>query len=173
MAGSAGFAVLSPASAVNAAGGANYDPKVGGAAAVALGYHFNSWISAQAGLDWNRHRTIFNQLRGSNFSSTERDQTVQTIFVDALLYFRNRNDRFRPYLSAGPALVTFPQAGADRHELGLKVTVGIDVRIKDQWSFRYSFHETMSANPLAASLQPPSPARLMNFQNLFGIVRSF
>ena len=41
------------------------------------------------------------------------------------------------------------------------------------WGLRYSFSETMSANPFAAALNPPAHNTLMNFQNLFGFVKVF
>ena len=43
----------------------------------------------------------------------------------------------------------------------------------DQWSFRYSFSETITGNPISARLTPPGERNLANFQNLFGFVRRF
>jgi hypothetical protein len=51
--------------------------------------------------------------------------------------------------------------------------VGIDLRVSPRMSFRYSFSETISANPISPSLTPPGKRGLMNFQNLFGFVAKF
>jgi hypothetical protein len=40
-------------------------------------------------------------------------------------------------------------------------------------TFRYSFSETISGNPISPSLTPPGERPLMNFQNLFGFVARF
>ena len=40
-------------------------------------------------------------------------------------------------------------------------------------NFRYSFSETISANPISPSLTPPAQRGLANFQNLFGLVYRF
>ena len=86
-----------------------------------------------------------------------------------MLYFRARNSRIRPYLSAGPAWVRL----LHEDKAGLRVAVGADLMIGSGWGVRYSFSEMLTANPLATNLHPPGQPKLMNFQNLFGIVKVF
>ena len=169
VAGLGGASALSGASAVDASAAANYNPKVGPAANFAMGYHFNDWVSAQAGYIGSSNHIISSQLSAGAFSKTENTRAQHAVSFDAMLYFRARTDRVRPYLSAGPALVGL----LDQRTLGLRVAVGVDVRLRPGWGFRYSFSEMMTANPLAAALRPPAGGRLMNFQNLFGIVKTF
>ena len=49
----------------------------------------------------------------------------------------------------------------------------MDVRLKSEWSFRYSFSETISSNAISAEMKPRPSGVLKNFQNLFGIMRTF
>ena len=55
----------------------------------------------------------------------------------------------------------------------LRVAVGLDVSLGGHWGARYSFSEGLSSNPISAQLSPPGQRSLANFQNLFGVVRSF
>jgi hypothetical protein len=55
----------------------------------------------------------------------------------------------------------------------LHVPVGLDVKIGKGFSFRYTFSETLTSNPISAQLSPPGQHRLQNFQNLFGIIKQF
>ena len=171
VAGLAGTSALSGASVISPASSlaANYDPKVGLAANIALGYHFNDWVSVQAGYIWNRNLLTTSQLAGTAFSQSENTRTQTAVAFDAMLYFRPRASRFRPYLSAGPGIVS----ALNEHTAGLRVAVGIDLALHKGWGFRYSFSEMMSANPFAAALHPPASGKLMNFQNLFGVVKTF
>jgi hypothetical protein len=57
--------------------------------------------------------------------------------------------------------------------IGLRSHVGIDLRLSRRVSFRYSFSEMISGNPISPSLMPPGQRGLMNFQNLFGFVGRF
>ena len=67
-----------------------------------------------------------------------------------------------------------PPAGEIRStHIGLRSHVGIDFRLSRHISFRYSFSETISSNPISPSLTPPGRRQLMNFQNLFGFVGHF
>lgn len=165
----AGTAALSSASAVRANAAANYDTKVGPAINVALGYHFSDWVSAQAGYAWNRNRFIVSQLAGSTFSQSENTAGQSALTAEAMLYFRPRASRLRPYLSAGPAFLSLP----NEQTAGLRVAVGIDVRWRRGWGVRYSFGEVMSSNPFAKTLNPPAAGKLMNFQSLFGVTKTF
>ena len=148
---------------------ANYAPKVGSAANIAVGYHFNDWVSAQAGYIWNRNLLLVSQLAGTAVSQSENTRSQNAVAVEAMLYFRPRARRLRPYLAAGPALVIFPKERA----AALRVSVGIDIALHGGWAIRYTFSETMSSNPFARDLNPPAPGKLMNFQSLFGVVKTF
>jgi len=55
----------------------------------------------------------------------------------------------------------------------LHVPVGIDVKLGKGWTFRYTFSETLSKNPISDRLSPPGQHSLKNFQNLFGFIRQF
>jgi hypothetical protein len=94
----------------------------------------------------------------------------------------------RPYLGTGLSVLHFssseivsslerglqlPQRDISSTRLGLRSHVGVDIRLSRVSSFRYSFSETISTNPISPSLTPPAPRRLANFQNLFGFVRRF
>ena len=67
-------------------------------------------------------------------------------------------------MSPGNSTSTFP---------GLRTAVGIDVRVAHAWYFRYTFGENISHNPVSAKLSPPGQRLLKNFQNLFGMYRTF
>ena len=58
-------------------------------------------------------------------------------------------------------------------DLILRVAVGVDVPIGAGWNVRYSFSESLGKNPISDHLDPPGSARLMNFQNLVGVVYRF
>ena len=164
-----GVAILSGASAIRAGAASNYDAKIGPAANIAIGYHFNDWFSAQAGYIWNQNRLVTNQLSGSALAQSESIRIQHAASFDALVYFRARPSRVRPYLSAGPAIVSI----LNRPKPGLRIAVGMDVRVRPGWGFRYSFSEMTTTNSFSAALQPPASAKLMNFQHLFGVIRIF
>ena len=136
---------------------------------IAVGYHFNDWVSAQADYSWNRNLLIVSQLAGTSFSQSENTRGQNAVAVEAMLYFRPRASRLRPYLSAGPAVVSL----LNERTSGLRVAVGMDVSLHRGWGLRYSFSEMMSSNPFAKALDPPAAGKLMNFQNLFGVVKTF
>ena len=105
------------------------------------------------------------------------------------MYFRNRKSRARPYLSVGGGVVHLVSAQASLGQVigapelapgefsstapALRVAVGIDVLLKDGWSFRFAFSETIRQNAISAQLRPPGERNLANFQNLIGIVKHF
>jgi hypothetical protein len=66
-----------------------------------------------------------------------------------------------------------PQGELASTHAALRVAVGIDLATASGWSFRYSFSETISGNPVSPHLTPPARRNLANFQNLFGAVRYF
>ena len=169
--GLAGTTALSGGSVVRAVppAAATYDPKLGSAANIAVGYHFNDWVSAQAGCIWNRNRVIVSQLAGTAFSQSENTRGQNAVAVEAMLYFRPRQSHLRPYLSVGPAMVIFP----NENLAALRVAAGIDIGLGRGWAVRYNFSETISSNPFARDLNPAASGKLMNFQNLFGVVKTF
>ena len=171
VAGLGGAAALSNAAAASNApvAASNYDSKIGPVFSAADGYHFTDWISAQAAYTWNRNRVTATEVTSAAFRQSLRDVRQDALDADLLVYFRPRTSRIRPYLSAGPGWV---RVQATNH-LGLRVAVGADLMLKKGWGLRYSFSEMMSANPIATGLRPPAGGKLMNFQNLFGVVKVF
>lgn len=148
---------------------ASYDGGIGPALSATAGYHFNNWISAQAGYTWNQSRVKITQLTGIDFAQREQTGPQHSVGADLLVYFRPRNSRVRPYLSAGPA---WSRVDA-QNKPALRVAVGVDLLLKQGWGVRYTFTETMSASPYGAALNPPGKHGLMNFQNLVGVIKVF
>lgn len=170
-----------------------YKPENGAALNVFGGWDFSQYASLQANYIWNRNdvtlvSTAFGPAGASDYQQARTSQQSSAI-ADLLVYFRDRKSRVRPYLSAGTGavwlsssarqLVTVtgspaipPQHFSDVN-IGLRVAVGMDVRLAQGWWFRYSFSETSSSNPISAQLSPPGQRGLRNFQNLFGLVRRF
>lgn len=164
----AAAAVPSPPSA------SNYDAKLGVAVNGAIGYHWNDWLSVQARYIWNRNQIVATEVSGGAFRQTSNRASQNAVSGEVLIYFRPRPSRIRPYLSAGPAWVRFKsESELQQNHLGWPVAVGVDVRLRGGWGMRYSFCETMSANPFGARLNPPAHRTLMNFQNLVGFVKVF
>ncbi len=168
-----GFAALSGAAAVQSSppAAASYDAKVGAALNFETGYHLNDWFSGQAGYIWNRNRIVSSMLDapGGMLVQQAAIRSQHSAGADLLLYFRPRSSQIRPYLSAGPAWVR----ALSENKLGYRVAVGTDLMLKSGWGFRYSFSEMMTANPFGAALRPQAASKLMNFQNLFGIIKRF
>jgi hypothetical protein len=168
-----------------------YKPENGPALNVFAGLHARRYFTVQANYVWNRNDvTLFSSLSsasGSGFYEQPHSSSQHGIVGDALLYFRARAERVRPYLSTGVGVVRFESAWARGVDSGLsgpegtiastqvtlRVAVGIDLAIGDAWSVRYSFSETISSNPISARLMPPGERNLANFQNLFGFFRRF
>ncbi len=173
MTGLGGAAALSNSAAASAqpvVSASNYDAKLGPAWNAGVGYHIDDWFSVQAGYIWNRNRIIASQVIGAAFLQKEDVRTQHAIAADVMLYFRPRTSRIRPYLSAGPAWVRM----LSQNKPGLRVAVGVDLMSRRTgWGFRYSFSEMTSANPFGKALQPPGQRRLMNFQNIFGVIKTF
>jgi opacity protein-like surface antigen len=169
-----------------------YKPENGPALNVFLGVHLGRYFTVQTNYVWNRNElTLFSSLasaEGGGFYEQSRASTQHAIVGDALLYFRALGNGVRPYLSTGAGLVRVESGPARRStvsgvpapedeitstRVALRVAVGIDFAMGDQWSFRYSFSETISGNPISARLTPPGKRNLANFQNLFGFIRRF
>ena len=168
-----------------------YKPENGPALNLLAGVHVNDYFSVQGNYIWNRNTLTLSSVRSANAEFfEERRRSVQHGFIaDGLLYFRNRESWARPYLSAGLGLVRFessdptllasggaparPPALFMTTNSALRVAVGIDMGSVNEWSFRYSFSETLTGNPVSAQLSPPAQRNLANFQNLFGAIKSF
>jgi hypothetical protein len=170
-----------------------YNPQNGLALNGLFGRHFNDFFSAQADYVWNRNPL---NLTGAAVDSGAladyqemRRSSQQSLSVSALVYFRRRRSRIRPYLSVGTGWVhlssteqkiiltqgspVLPPHEFSSDVIGLRVPVGMDVTLHDGWRLRYTFSETLSRNPISDELSPPGPHSLKNFQNLIGIVREF
>ena len=168
-----------------------YDPGNGPAFNAFVGLHLSDFVSLQANYIWNRNdlTLVSSQqggLRGGAYEQ-QRTSTQHAAVADALVYFRNRHSRIRPYLGTGLAVVRFsstevgvrssglnpPEPAFSSTRLALRSHVGIDVAIAPRVSLRYSFSETISGNPISPRLAPPGTRALMNFQNLFGLLARF
>ena len=171
----------------------SYDLKNAGAVEVFAGRHLSHYFAVQGNYIWNGNRLTltsgaFNDGTQQGYQET-RQSSQQSLIADLLVYFRNRDSRLRPYLSVGTGLVHFassqerieqalgspvlPPQRFTANTISLHVPVGIDVRVGKGWAFRYTFSETLSKNPISDHLSPPGQHRLMNFQNLFGLVKQF
>jgi hypothetical protein len=169
-----------------------YDPGNGPALNVFAGIHLAQYFSVQANWIWNRNDlTLVSTLtgpEGAGFYEQRRHSRQHAVVLDGLVYFRRLDSIIRPYLGTGLSVLHFASeeaAAAAAHGLtpptgeissiriGLRSHVGIDVRLTRHVTFRYSFSETISGNPISPSLTPPARRGLMNFQNLFGLLSRF
>jgi opacity protein-like surface antigen len=170
-----------------------YNPQNGLALNGLFGKHFDDFFSVQGDYVWNRNPL---NLTGAAVDSgvladyeEMRHSSQQSLFVSALVYFRRRRSKIRPYLSVGTGWVhlssseqkifltqgspVLPPNEFSSDKVALRVPVGIDVTLHAGWRLRYTFSETLSKNPISNELSPPGPHSLKNFQNLIGIVREF
>lgn len=169
----------------------SYKPENGPAIDVFGGLHWNDFLSFQADYVWDRNALTLDASRASAnagaFYEREYRSSQHAVMGNALFYFRARSSRVRPFLAAGTGVV---HLAADPRGLGaaqgitppgafrsamvvLQVGVGIDLKVRRGWAFRYSFAETVSSNPISRELDPPAHRNLANFRNLFGIVKEF
>ena len=169
-----------------------YKPENGLALNLFAGVHLAQYFSIQGNWMWNRNDltlvSSFVTPDGGGFYEQRRHSHQHAVVLDGLLYFRRLDSAIRPYLGTGISLLHFssgdvvsslvrgltpPTREIASTRVGLRSHVGIDVRLSSRIGFRYSFSETISANPISPSLMPPAPRRLANFQNLFGLVSRF
>jgi hypothetical protein len=169
-----------------------YKPENGWALNVFSGIHLADYFSVQANWMWNSNDITLTSSsvtpHGGVYYEQRRQSRQHAFVLDALVYFRRRASIVRPYLGTGLAVVHFrsstvhhslarglepPTGVIASTRIGLRSHVGIDIRVSHHFSFRYSFSETISGNPISPSLTPPAPRGLANFQNLFGIVGRF
>jgi hypothetical protein len=169
-----------------------YDPGLGPALNLFAGVHVAPYFSVQGNWMWNRNDVTLVSSRttppGGGYYEQERRTGQHAFVLDGLIYFRGLNSAIRPYLGTGLSVLRFSGAdvissaahgieppGGDlvSTRLGLRSHVGIDFRLSRTVSFRYSFSETISRNPISPSLTPPGRRGFMNFDNLFGFVARF
>jgi len=168
-----------------------YKPENGPALNLVAGVHLNQYLSLQANYVWNRNDlTLSSSSSGSNsFYVEQRKSSGQAALFDLLVYFRRRDSRLRPYLSAGTGVVYFssthqrqvaiqgtpvlPPRRFSSTRPALRVAVGIDVTVTHRLALRYSFGETIRHNDVSSQLSPPGERALANFQNLLGFVVRF
>jgi hypothetical protein len=170
-----------------------YKPVNGPAVNVFFGRYIGNYVSVQLNYIWNSNDLTFASTsvspQGTSFYQETRNSSQTGIGGDVLVFFRDRASLLRPYLSTGVGVVhvrsaqqsldavsgspVLPPPKFSDNTTGLRVAVGIDVKLRHGFSIRYSFSETLSANPLSDHLSPPGQRLLKNFQNLFGFVKSF
>jgi hypothetical protein len=170
-----------------------FDPRNGIAANVFFGMHVWNYVSLQANYSWNRNDVVLVSTAGTlnelGYYRQPESVTQNAFLGDVLVYFRKRTSRIRPYLSEGVGFVQigsrFENGGIARGVLAvppsssshispaLRTAVGLDVRLRRGWYFRYSFGETLSRNTFGNQLSPPEKRIPKNFQNLFGFFRVF
>jgi hypothetical protein len=165
-----------------------YEPANGLALNLFGGIHVAQYFSVQVNWMWNRNGLTLVSSAPSvgSFYEQARDSRQHAVVLDGLLYFRRLDSAIRPYLGTGLSILHFasdaiktsgglpaPPATIASTRIGLRSHVGIDVKLSRRLWLRYSFSETISANPISPSLTPPGERGLMNFQNLFGILARF
>ncbi len=178
---------------VSAAQVSTYKPENGAAVNLFFGRYVGNYVSVQANYIRNTNDLTFVSSsvspEGSAFYQQRRGSSQSSGIADVLVFFRARDSRLRPYLSTGVGLVhvqssvqtvnffagptVVPAGDFSANTAGLRVAVGIDVKLGAGFSLRYSFSESISANPISDHLSPPAQRALKNFQNLWGFVKSF
>ncbi len=177
----------------------SYDPENGPGVEAYIGVHFNQYFSAQLKYSWDRHDIRLSGIQATlppderlgmvAFYEQSRSSSQQTLIANVLLYFRDRPSWARPYLAVGTgaATLTSTSHGSDTSPAdaptpparfssvgpALEAAVGIDLRIRRNWGFRYSFAETIRGNPIGEQLTPPGTRPLATFRNLFGFIKLF
>lgn len=169
-----------------------YGPENGPAVNLFVGLHAGQYVTLQANYIWNRNDLTLSAVQlddeDAAFYEQARNSSQHALVGDVLVYFRERQSRVRPYLSAGIGAVRFtshargaalirrgvpPPPQIESTRATLRVAVGMDLALGSGWRFRYSFSESLSGNPISEALSPPAPRNLANFQNLFGVLREF
>ncbi len=194
---SGGFAILSGDGRAivgpNSTSISLYKPETGGVLNLFVGRHLSDYVSVQGNYVSNSNSLTLNSATFSPSGEASYEQkrsSSQRAFIgDFLLYFRNRRSWVRPYLSVGVGVVHLKSSQEQITSLVgsaelppktftgtnavLRVSVGADIKVRHGWSFRYSFSETLTSNPISDRLSPPGQGNLKNFHNLFGFVKTF
>jgi hypothetical protein len=170
-----------------------YRPFNGLALNVFGGTHLTDYLTLQANYVYNANDLTVVSTRvfaaGEDLFEQRRTSAQHAFIGDVLIYFRNRQSWVRPYLSGGVGGVRFQSVARDTISFrgtpdlladeftsiapALRVAVGIDLSFRAGWAFRYSFSETIRTKPISIRATPAGERNLANFQNLFGIVKSF
>ena len=170
-----------------------YNPANGLLLGAVFGREVSEHVSLQGNYIWNRNRLTLASTVFTNGTLTAyqelRKSSQHSALVDVLVYFRSKDSRLRPYLSVGTGLVHFssseqivthstgnpalPPTSFSSNLIALHVPVGMDVKLRKNWMFRYSFSETLTKNPVSDHLSPPGQHKMMNFQHSFVILRRF
>jgi hypothetical protein len=170
-----------------------YDPNNGEVANVFWGWHISRYVSIQGNYVWNRNDvslvSALSHGATSSFYQQPMSSTENAVIGDLLIYFRPRGNRVRPFLSQGGGVVHVsgrvngntvtsgsllaPPGNSSSTFPASRTAVGLDVRMARVWYFRYTFGENISHNPISAELTPSGQRLLKNFQNLFGVYRTF
>ncbi|MGH9614686.1 MAG: outer membrane beta-barrel protein [Bryobacteraceae bacterium] len=166
----------------------SYKPENGPTIDIFAGTHWNDYLSSEVDYLWNENDAALTSLQAPA-AYYRRDFFIRqdSALASMLLYFRARSSWVRPYLSVGTGIVRLrampngagvaaglqPPAGFHSSAAALHVAVGIDLRLKRGWAFRYSFAETTGPNAISRRLSPPGGRALANFRNLFGFVKYF
>lgn len=184
-----GSAVITPSSASTSL----FDPKNGAVGEALAGTHLFRYLSFEGDYIWNRNPvTLISTTQAAGLSSYYRqpEEVTQNAFLaNVLIYFRERGDTIRPYLSEGLGGVlihsslsggatvvgspTLPSSSSDHASIALRTLVGMDVKMRDRWYVRYSFGETIGRNTFGDRISPPEHRIPKNFQNLFGVCFEF
>ena len=169
----------------------SYAPQNGGALNVFAGAAVDDFVSLQMNYILNSNDLTLNSVSSNSaaFYQEDRSSTQQAGILDALIYFRARKSRIRPYLGAGGGFVHLiskeqriaslsgtPQLPPSRFtstDPVYRAHVGIDFRLTGRLDLRYSFSDTIGRNPISKYLSPPGSRVMENFQNLFGFVVRF
>lgn len=170
-----------------------YRPFNGAAVNAFGGVHLTDIVTLQGNYVWNRNGVTIFSTRFSGAREDlleERRSTAQhAVIGDVLIYFRDREQWARPYLSIGGGAARFESESRSLVSArgtppamppefastlaALRVAVGIDLVLGSDWAFRFTFSETIQQNPVSGRLSPPGARNLANFQNLFGILKRF
>jgi hypothetical protein len=174
----AGVSTLSGDAASTLSAGAadfsSYNPQNGIALSAIFGRDVSEYVSLQADYIYSRNRLALASGAFSNGTLSGyqevRGSSQQSVIGDVLVCFRQRQSRLRPYLSVGTGVVHFssfqqrvdlvagspslPPQRFSSNLIALHVPVGMDVKLRGGWMFRYSFSETLSFRSYQAILSP-------------------
>jgi hypothetical protein len=160
-----GRSIVSP----NASQVSLYNPENGPAVNLFFGRYLGNYVGLQGNYIWNSNSLVFSSStvlpQGASFYSATRGSSQTSVIGDVPAFFRDRHSPVRPYLSFGAGVVhvqssqrrldvlsgspRLPPRDFSANVAGLRVAVGIDVKLRYGFSLRYSFSETISLNPLS------------------------